>query len=172
MFLYCRFLLLPVIALAFGVSAPSARTLRASADTVYERQYSGAHRGGEFFVVNRGSEPVRLDSLDVRVDRKRFGTLALDFSLSYSIGMERQYHKVFYWSDNTGTSWLSQGLQIPPGDSARIYMLRIDRCPKCNGRPVDLSPSSTEIVAPLVFRSKSRPQDSVRVVVRGWYLLP
>lgn len=167
-----RILLLSVIALLGCASVASARTVRASVDTVYERQYSNLHMGSEVHIVNRGVEPVRLDSLEVRVDRKRFPTLALDFSLSFSVGLERHYQKIFFWSETPGTSWLSQPLQVPPGDSVRIYMMRIDRCPKCNGRPVDLSAASSEIIAPLVFRSRARPQDSVGVVVRGWYLKP
>lgn len=161
-----------VIVFAYGAAVAAPLPLRASADTIYERQYLGSYRGGEVHLVNRTSDPVRLDSLEVRVDRKRYRTLALDFSLTFSTGTERQYNKIFYWSDSTGKSWLSQPVLIPPGDSARVYMLRIDRCPKCNGRPVDVSPASSEIVAPLIFRSKSRPNDSVKVVVRGWYLNP
>lgn len=138
--------------------------LRSTRDTVLEQDDFSPGEQRYIHFVNRGKSVVLLDSLEVGVDRALFKTLSVSFLVDDGEG---DWEKVFYWSESPRKMWLSRPLVIHPGDSLRFVMVRLDRCPKCEGGPAS-GRKSIPFSAPVTFRS--RTGDAVGFVLKGWYL--
>lgn len=156
-----------VMALCVSAQSDESGTffgLRLSKDTLFERGYVSANSMDEVWLINRGYEEMRVDSISVRVDRKEYPTVSMDFVTAVRRGVGWESQQVFFWSDGKAPPWLSQPLVIPPRDSLRLYYLRMDSCAKCNAQRE--SPSSRDMTATVRFHSN---RGVVDLVVRAWY---
>ncbi len=150
---------------AFTTSA-CAGSLLFSKDTLYERGYFSHSSTDEVYLVNRGDQPARVDSLVVQVDRGIYETLSMSFSADVKEGGRIRQERIFYWNDGE-SEWLSNPFVVPPQDSVRIHSMTVDKCPRCTGRRPP-SETSGEITAPVNFRSS---RGGAKVIVKGWYYL-
>jgi hypothetical protein len=166
----------PILLLSLGILAspipnplPASEPrplVRLSKDTLHEQRYSSVRSDDAIYLVNPDLQAVRIQSLEIQVDRSIYSTLSMDFNVRTLTATGSAFEKVFYWSDEKGAEWFSQPLTIPPRDSIRISLLRLDRCPKCVGQKND--PASLEINAPVLFRTSQG--QSLKLLVKGWYL--
>lgn len=153
-------------ALTMFAASACAGSLFFSKDTLYERGYFSHSSTDEVYLVNKGDQPARVDSLVVQVDRTIFKTLAMSFSADVTEGGRIRQERIFYWNDGE-SAWLSNRFVIPPQDSVRIHSMTVDQCPRCTGRRPP-SETSGEIAAPVHFTSS---RGAARVIVKGWYYL-
>lgn len=164
-----RFFWLVLVVTGFGASVRAdgpgyLSAFHASKDTLLERGYVSPNSTDEVWLINRGDEPLRIDSISILVDRNRYPTLSMDFGFAVRRGVGWENQQVFYWYDGKSKPWLSYSMVIPPRDSARVHYLRLDRCAKCNAQPS--GPQARDMAARVRFFSA---RGVAELVVRAWY---
>jgi hypothetical protein len=152
------------IALCGAADLQSRGKLSFSRDTLYECGYFSRTFTDEVYLINRGNEPISIDSLAVALDAGH-PTLSFAFNIVVMENGMRKRERVFYWNDGK-TGWISWKMVVPARDSAQIYFASLDRCPKCVGKPPP-STGSLDARIPISFRSRSG--DTATLLVRGWY---
>lgn len=163
------FALLTFLGSVATAQATSDLPLALSSDTIVENEVTARQSPIESFVylINRTQQPLHVNSIEVGLDRNVFKTFSMNFMIFSFAEVMRGFDKVFYWSEDGTSSWMSAPLLIPARDSIRIFQLQFDRCVSCMGRLGYRN--SREIVVPLIFKAG---KTSVTLNVKGWYLMP